>query len=421
MKKINFKLSITALVAALFLISCSQDEKPQLEEAEFTELDANFDSRAIPGQYIVVYNDKAIDDVGAKYADNYSKAQEAMAEQTMKILAEASIENAEIVNVYSRTVNGATLKLTKEQVEQLKRKKEVAYVEQDRIVTFAPPCGTPNGGPCEEPAPEEPSEPGDGGDSTQEIPYGILRVNGVASYSGSGVAWVVDSGIDLDHPDLNVDASRGFNAFTSGRDGKSADDGNGHGTHVAGTIAALNNNFGVVGVAPGATVIPIKVLDSRGSGSYSGVIAGVDHVGANGKSGDVANMSLGGPVSQALDDAVLAASNKGIKFALAAGNESTNAANSSPARVNGANIVTISAMDSNDNWASFSNYGNPPVDYAAPGVAVKSTWKEGGYNTISGTSMAAPHVAGVLLLGTFNTDGTVNNDPDGNADPIIVH
>ena len=284
---------------------------------------------------------------------------------------------------------------------------------------FAPPCGTPNGGPCD-------GDPGDGddgsgGDSGQETPYGIVRVNGVASYTGSNVAWVIDSGIDTDHPDLNVDASRGFNAFTSGRDGKSTDDGNGHGTHVAGTIAALNNNIGVIGVAPGATVIPIKVLDSRGSGSYSGVIAGVDHVAAYGSAGDVANMSLGGPTSDALDSAILSAAENGIIFALAAGNESSDANTSSPARVNGANIVTISAMDSNDNWASFSNYGNPPVDYAAPGVAVNSTWKDGGYNSISGTSMASPHAAGVLLLGPASTDGTVNGDPDGTADPIIVH
>src|SRR5690606_21119592 len=111
-----------------------------------------------------------------------------------------------------------------------------------------------------------------------------------------------------------------FNAFTSGRDGGSLTDGNGHGTHVAGTIAAINNNFGVIGVAPGATVVPVKVLDSRGSGSYSGVIAGVDFVGAKGNTGDVANMSLGGPVSEALDAAILAASSK-VKFVLAAGNE----------------------------------------------------------------------------------------------------
>src|SRR5690606_17655679 len=123
---------------------------------------------------------------------------------------------------------------------------------------------------------------------------------------------------------------------------------------------------------------------------------------------------------QAVDDAIIAAS-KNVKFVLAAGNESANANNSSPARVNGAHIYTISAMTSSDSWASFSNYGNPPVDYAAPGVSIKSTWKNGGYNIISGTSMASPHAAGVLLLGAARTDGTVKNDPDGNPDPIIVH
>jgi subtilisin family serine protease len=414
--KFNLRVFATAVVASAFLFSCSQEENAPVEEAVFTELDSNFDSQLIENQYIVVYRDGAVEDTGAKYPDNYTKAQEAMATQTRKILADAKISDAEIVSVYSRSLNGATLKLTKEQVEVLRKKKEVAYVEQDRIVTFAPPCGSPNGGPCDGDGGD-----GDGGTSNQDTPYGITRVNGVASYTGNGVAWILDSGIDLDHPDLNVDASRGFNAFTSGRDGKNTDDGNGHGTHVAGTIAALNNDIGVIGVAPGAVVIPVKVLDSRGSGSYSGVIAGVDWVGANGKAGDVANMSLGGPVSQALDDAVVAASSNGVKFALAAGNESSDANNSSPARANGPNIVTISAMDVNDNWASFSNYGNPPVDYAAPGVAVKSTWKDGGYNTISGTSMAAPHAAGVLLLGAASTDGTVNNDPDGNPDPIIVH
>jgi len=128
---------------------------------------------------------------------------------------------------------------------------------------------------------------------------------------------------------------------------------------------------------------------------------------------------LGGPASQALDDAVLAASNKGIKFVLAAGNSSADAKNYSPARVNGSNIWTISAMNSSDVFASFSNFGNPPVDYCAPGVSIKSTWKGGGYNTINGTSMAAPHAAGVLLLGNAKSSGTVSGDPDGNPDPII--
>lgn len=413
MLKTNSKLIGAALVASVFFYSCTQDQNSPEEEAAFSENDSRFDSQNIEGQYIVVFNKNMIEDVNSKYPENYSKAQEAMADQTRKVLADASISSSEIVNVYSKTLSGATLKLTKSQVQELKGKKEIAYIEQDRIVIFAPPCGSPNGGPCGEP------DPGTG--SSQETPYGILRVNGIPNYTGTAVAWVVDSGIDLTHPDLNVDASRGFNAFTSGKDGQSTNDGNGHGTHVSGTIAAKNNSIGVIGVAPGATVIPVKVLDSRGSGSYSGVIAGVDFVGANGKSGDVANLSLGGPVSQALDDAILGASGKGIKFALAAGNESSDANNSSPARVNGANIVTISAMDVNDTWAYFSNFGNPPVDFAAPGLAIKSTWKGGGYNTISGTSMAAPHAAGVLLLGAARTDGYVASDPDGNPDPIIVH
>ena len=219
--------------------------------------------------------------------------------------------------------------------------------------------------------------------------------------------------------DLNVDASRGFSAFTRGKDA-GVDDGNGHGTHVAGTIGAIDNAIGVIGVGAGATVIPVKVLDRRGSGSNSGVIAGLDYVAANGSPGDVANMSLGGGANTPLDDAVKAAASTGIIFALAAGNDSADANGSSPARANGPNIYTISAMDINDNFASFSNYGSP-VDYCAPGVAINSTWKDGGYRSISGTSMACPHAAGVLLVsgGNPSTSGTVNGDPDGSPDPII--
>ncbi|HWS00124.1 MAG TPA: S8 family serine peptidase, partial [Prolixibacteraceae bacterium] len=200
--------------------------------------------------------------------------------------------------------------------------------------------------------------------------------------------------------------------------GMTANDDNGHGTHVAGIIAAKNDEFGVVGVAPGAKVIPVKVLNRSGSGSYSGIIAGVDWVAAHGGVGDVANMSLGGPAYPDLDDAVETAAAGGIKFALAAGNESTNALTRSPARANGANVYTVSAMDKNNNWAYFSNYGNPPVDYCAPGVSIYSTYKGGKYATMSGTSMAAPHVAGLLLLGNIATDGNVKGDPDGKADPI---
>ncbi|TVR12432.1 MAG: S8 family peptidase, partial [Balneolaceae bacterium] len=244
-------------------------------------------------------------------------------------------------------------------------------------------------------------------------------VGGAVTYSGNRVSWVLDTGIQLNHPDLNVDASRGFTAFSSGPDSRSADDLNGHGTHVAGTIGGYN---GILGVASGVVQVPVKVLDRRGSGSVSGVIAGVDYVAANANEGDVANMSLGGGASDALDAAVVNAANQGILFAIAAGNSGALASNSSPARVNHPNTWTIAATDVNDNFASFSNYG-PPTSFAAPGVAVNSTWINSGYRSISGTSMAAPHVAGILLVtgGTVNFDGQSSTAPDGKTYPIASH
>jgi subtilisin family serine protease len=358
----------------------------------------------IAGQYIVVFKSN-----GNMRLDNnmsYRERTNTVRQAAQDIMRSNGVANVAVERAFGETILGITAKLSDSEVENLRKDSRVAFIEPDRIVMLAPPAGKgPKGG--------------GGSAPSEEIPYGINRVG-----SGSGVgktAWVIDTGIDLTHPDLNVDASRGFNAFTNGKDGGSTNDGNGHGTHVAGTIGAIKDNgIGVVGVAYGATVIPVKVLDSNGSGSYSGVIAGVDYVAANGSAGDVANMSLGGPVSQALDNAILAAAAKGIKFALAAGNESADANNSSPARVNGTNIFTVSAMDVNDRFASFSNYGNPPIDYCAPGVSITSTWKDGGYNTISGTSMASPHVAGLLLLGNIRNGGTVTGDRDNNPDIIAI-
>ncbi|MBD1396877.1 S8 family serine peptidase [Pontibacter sp. JH31] len=350
----------------------------------------------IKGQYIIVFKKDGNQrlDGTATYAERVGMVRE----MGQELLAANGIQNATIEQAYGKAIVGMAAKLTDEQVETLRRDNRVAYIEPDRVVMLAKPGS------------------GGGGSAAQEVPYGIARV-GYASGSGK-TAWVIDSGIDLTHEDLNVDVARSRTFFTSGRDASDANDNNGHGTHVAGTIAAKNNSVGVIGVAYDAAVVAVKVLDARGSGSYSGVIAGVDYVATAGKAGDVANMSLGGPTSQALDDAVVAAASSGIKFALAAGNESAHANSSSPGRANHANIYTVSAMNSSDSWASFSNYGNPPVDYCAPGVSIKSTWKGGGYNTISGTSMASPHVAGLLLHGTIKTDGFVKNDPDGNADPI---
>jgi len=287
---------------------------------------------------------------------------------------------------------------------------KIAYCEQDQEMEMIA------SGPLDfrvlgRPAPSQPA---------QSVPWGVTRVGG-GSYSGNGTAWVIDTGIDLDHPDLNVDTGRSRN-FSSGT---SPEDGNGHGSHVAGIIAAKDNSIGVVGVSPGATLVAVRVLNNAGSGTNSDVIAGVDYVaGAAGGTG-VANMSLGGGASKALDDAVVAAALTGVKFTLAAGNESESATLHSPARAEGKNVYTVSsfakgasATDTEDPWSSFSNFGNPPVDYAEPGSSIPSTYKGGGYATLSGTSMAAPHLAGILLAGGAQSNTTVDGDPDGNPDPI---
>jgi len=395
------------IVGALFFYACSPNE--DFIEPEQLVLDGIDNGKVIPGQYIVMYKPSNLVQAGMRLSDDYNEMQGFVRNYTENILLNNNISPDGIEHTYSNTVYGFAGKLNDADIEKLLDDPRIDFIEEDKMIIMRPPWERDGGG----------GDGGSGGSSTQTVPYGITRVGGSVNYTGSNAAWIIDTGIELTHPDLNVDANRGFTAFTSGRDAN-FNDRNGHGTHVAGTVAAINNDIGVVGVAAGAPVVPIKVLDSRGSGSISGVIAGVDFVGANAKAGDVANMSLGGGASTALDNAVLTASNKGIWFVIAAGNSSADANNSSPARVNGTYVYTVSAMDSNDNFASFSNFGNPPIDWCAPGVGINSTWLSGGYRSISGTSMAAPHVAGIRLLGTVKQGGTVKNDPDGNPDPIAV-
>ncbi|RIA10404.1 subtilisin family serine protease [Flavobacteriaceae bacterium MAR_2010_72] len=364
------------------------------------------DSKVIQGSYIIVYNNSTgryapLEKV--KSAAQYQKQMSDLRSSLVKEFKSVNLKEDNITQTFGHALKGFTASLTEEQVSALKKDPRVKRVEPDMTISIAPYKGKPGGGGGTPPA--------------QSIPYGTTRVGGGTTASAH-TAWVIDSGIDLDHPDLNVDVSRSVSFLTGGGGATSPDDQNGHGTHVAGTIGALDNGIGSLGVAPGTLVVAVRVLDRRGSGSISGVIAGIDYVAANGSNGDVANMSLGGGVSTTLDQAVIDAASTGVIFALAAGNESDDADNHSPARAEGANIYTISAMNSSDNWASFSNYGSH-VDYCAPGVGVYSTWKDGGYNSISGTSMATPHAAGVFLLGNPTTDGFVNNDPDGNPDPII--
>ena len=403
MKKIKLlKKSVLLLITiSLVLIGCQDDEA--IIEIQENDALINFESTPIEGQYIVTLNGQS----SAKQANlKYSQSKETLKNELLSKFTNIQLSKEIIVHTYGYALNGFTAKLNDDQLQILKKDNRIKLIEQDQLMTL-----------------KKPSWAGGGEDEVadQETPWGIARVNGGISYDGNGVAWIIDTGIDLTHPDLNVDVSRSA-SFLGGKDADDPNDANGHGTHVAGTIAAIDNSEGVIGVAAGATVISVRVLNRRGSGTYSGVIAGVDYVAANGATGDVANMSLGGGVSQAMDDAVINASNSsGVIFCLAAGNSSNDANNHSPARANGPNIVTVSASDINDKFAYFSNYGNPPIDWCAPGVSIKSLWKKGGYNTISGTSMATPHVAGVLLLGTGKKLKDVIGDPDGNPDDIITH
>jgi subtilisin family serine protease len=320
--------------------------------------------------------------------------------------AAAKAQGGAVKHIYRNTIRGFSANMSEQAVTAMRRANpSIAYCEQDQVVTLGPIRAE--------------ARPGGGGTQpAQTTPWGITRVGGFADGTGKR-AWIIDSGIDGSHPDLNVDTARSKD-FTGSRSGWK--DESGHGTHVAGTVAAKNNSVGVVGVAAGASVVAVRVLDRRGSGSYSGVIAGVEYVASNAGAGDVANMSLGGPVSQALDDAVIAAGAK-LAMVLAAGNESDNAANHSPARAGGVSktdrVYAVSASTQTNALASFSNYGLG-VEWAEPGVGIPSTYKDGGYASLSGTSMAAPHLAGILLLGSPTKDGTISGDKDSSPDPIGV-
>lgn len=283
-------------------------------------------------------------------------------------------------HVYSKAIRGFAARLTADQISALERDPNVDFVEADGVMTT----------------------------TAQTIPWGITKVGATVSSTlagnGSGAitnvdAYIIDTGIDSAHTDLSVVQHVNF----AGGPNK---DCHGHGTHVAGTVGAKDNTQDVVGVSPGIRLHGVKVLGCGGSGSTSGVIKGVDWVTANHAAVSVANMSLGGGASTALDTAVVNSANGGVFYALAAGNSGADACNSSPARAGaGTNngVATVAATDSNDNEASFSNYGNC-VDIWAPGVSVLSTRKGGGTTTFSGTSMASPHVAGggALWLSTHS-------------------
>src|SRR5687768_9738214 len=264
----------------------------------------------IAGSYICVFNKGSVSRGNAQAEANRA----------------AASGGAQLTHVYRIAIQGFAANMSAQAAEQMRaRNPNIAYCEQDQVAAIPPVRIAARPGPGPQPA--------------QETPWGIARVNG----GGAGTfrtAWVLDTGISV-HPDLNFDQARS-RTFLGGN--STYIDQNGHGTHVAGTIGAIDNTIGVIGVAPGAPVVSVRVLDRRGSGSISGVIAGVDYVAANGQAGDVANMSLTGGPSLALDTAVITAALGGVRFCLAAGNNASNANNYSPARANGLNVYTISAF-----------------------------------------------------------------------------
>jgi len=303
--------------------------------------------QGVEGQYIVVLNDGATPS------------------------AVAGAVGARASHEYTRTIRGFSATLGAGQVNALRADPSVAYIEQDQVMHASTTQSGATWG-------------------LDRIDQRALPLNGTYTYTptGAGVrAYIIDTGILASHTQFGGRASVGYDAT-----GGNGVDCNGHGTHVAGTVGGST-----YGVAKGVTLIAVRVLDCSGSGTNSGVIAGIDWVAQNRVLPAVANMSLGGGASQAVDDAVLRLTNAGVVLAVAAGNETVDACTESPSRA--ASAITVGATTNTDARASFSNYGSC-VDVFAPGNNITSSWigSTSATNTISGTSMASPHVAGVAAL-----------------------
>jgi subtilisin family serine protease len=307
----------------------------------------------IKGQYIVVLKD------GAALAPARSAAKAA---------------GAQIRHSYGTALNGYAATLSASELAAVRANPAVDYVEADRVMKLS--------------ATQSPATWG-----LDRIDQRALPLSNSYTYNqtGAGVkAYIVDTGLLNSHNEFSGRATSGYTAIN---DGRGTNDCNGHGTHVGGTVGGET-----YGVAKDVALVAVRVLDCGGSGSTSGVIAGVDFVTSNHTSGPaVGNMSLGGGASTALDQSVQRAIADGVTFAVAAGNETTDACTRSPARTPEA--ITVGSTTSSDAKSSFSNYGTC-VDIFAPGSSITSAWytSNTATSTISGTSMASPHVAGAAAL-----------------------
>ncbi|WP_075342732.1 S8 family serine peptidase [Tenacibaculum agarivorans] len=406
MKNAKLKIAVLAIATGLF-VGCNNDSE-SVNDTINPDQAVDNTSDVIEGQYIVVLKDGNLSEPAARGTkEAYETSMKALNKEVATNFKGIITNKEDIKATFGYALQGFVANLSKEQYEALSKDPRVDFIENDHLISLSPAKETV----------EENTELA----SRDFFPWGIDRVGGPANPINRS-AWIIDTGIDLDHPDLRVNTGRSRTFVTSGADASSANDRNGHGTHVAGTVGALRNNFGVIGVAPGADLIALKVLAGNGTGQFSWTVQALDYVAANGRSGDVVNMSLG-PRSRftdsATDNAVRRVASRGIRVVLAAGNSNDDSRFYSPARVNATNVYTISNMDINERIARTSNFGSP-VDYAAPGTSIWSTWIGGGYQNISGTSMAAPHVTGLLLSGGVRSGGLVRSDKDSNRDRIAV-
>jgi subtilisin family serine protease len=359
MKKTFFLFATLALCIAALLSASAPVARSSAGVAQKRPKFLSKGRDAIAGQYIVVLNDVAAGPRG-KFS---------MSQQVADVLTSAY--GGRIKQLYKHALNGFTANMTKAEALALSDDPRVAFVEEDGVMYASTTQSNATWG-------------------IDRIDQRDLPRSGTYNYNWTGAGsrvYIIDTGIRTTHTQFGGRASVVFDAL-----GGNGQDCNGHGTHVAGTVGGST-----YGVAKGAMLRAVRVLDCNGSGSTSGVISGVDWVTANHISPAAANMSLGGGASTALDTAVQNSINSGVTYAIAAGNSNLDACTQSPARVGAA--ITVGSTTSTDARSSFSNFGTC-VDIFAPGSSITSAWatSDTATNTISGTSMASPHVAGVAAL-----------------------
>ncbi len=376
----KFKLTnaIKHSFAAITLAATSQIGMAQISDnadSTVSQIQGIHSSQRIPNQYIVVLKDDQVTESAARRVDrNFTLAQARAAVVQDMGVALATQARGALRQTYSSAINGFVLQSDSvKHVEALLKDPRVDYIEADQIVSI--------------------------GATQNNATWGLDRIDQANlpldttytyDYDGTGVnAYVIDTGVRITH---NQFGNRGYSGYTAINDGNGSNDCNGHGTHVAGTIGSTT-----YGVAKDVRIYAVRVLGCNGSGSNSGVIGGVDWVASNHVKPAVANMSLGGGASTALDNAVNSVVSQGVTMVVAAGNDNSNACSYSPARA--ASAITVGSTTSSDSRSSFSNYGSC-LDIYAPGSSITSTWStsNSATNTISGTSMASPHVAGVAAL-----------------------